>query len=850
MQQLLPISSSRSSWDVYGPKREAARALAKEAEDHLLLRKNRIKKRTEEVLAANAPDPILGSKEYQVKHAAILASRRLKEGYRFRKRKNKLSSEINLMYQERLLELEKNPELRLEDEFQHINHLYSDLAAPLDSAMILQNSNGTRTLEAGALGPRYVQLDELLDESKEPDGRSRFIYADFTHVCAKKIARLFIENLSIRRHAVSIIEKYYQFYRARCRWKEMMKERHAAARVLQRSYRYKLEYVRKKKAKDKKNARGLLMIQAAWRRKIARNKVIRIMNSNNMYRMMKLRMWVRKHIHYRRYHRRKVKREYNHARKIQAFIRGCLWRKKLRYMNKCKMIVVKLWRKFWVRVYVPAGKKIIRAYRNMWLHKKVKKLQNFVRRFLARKMVKKQRMRLVVNGNRRRFDEMKYIQALIYNLCLGSSKYFYKTIGGKLSNGENRSFMNEIREIQGLVRYEMQKLNSKPNSANSDDSNSYEHDESTYMNFETGLTNAIFCAFASPDTNYIDSLAVDVMIKYSFLQYKATHQPEISISTRINDKKGNATGKFTLNEYRPYSRQEIIETMQPTRATKYRMFITGKLPDAVFILGRLCSRWSNNALNGLLIEHRESKPFDKPYRYCPCCLQSFNVEHEFDDHIIQYEHGHHHTIHTTFNERIRDLVADDFVCPSKNTQMWLSVKHVFQHLRDRLFIECERNKNLRCPHSTSDELDAAYKSFVVRRTEEKTKRVAAAVEAREECHRLQNERMEALLEKARLKTEMAMKKRDKYMESKEKLLRNSSDEDTDTNANVNELEEESAQEAWEEEEGEDVNVKENGALPTAVEEREQYSTNNVPTSGYEEHIESYNTTFHPNNDMS
>ena len=34
--------------------------------------------------------------------------------------------------------------------------------------MMLQNSNGTRALDAGALGPRYVQLDELLDESREP----------------------------------------------------------------------------------------------------------------------------------------------------------------------------------------------------------------------------------------------------------------------------------------------------------------------------------------------------------------------------------------------------------------------------------------------------------------------------------------------------------------------------------------------------------------------------------------------------------------------------------------------------------------------------------------------------------
>ena len=327
-------SSSWSSWDVYAPKREEARAMAKEAEDNLQQRVSRIKQRTEEVASANAPDPILGSKEYQVKHAAIKASRRLKEGYRFRKRTNHLSAEINTMYQQRLLDLEKNPELRLEDEFQHINHLYSDLAAPMDSAMMLQNSNGTRALDAGALGPRYVQLDELLDESREPDGRSRFIYADFTHVCAKKIARLFIENLATRRHAVWVIEKYYQFYRARCRWREMMKERHRAAKVLQRCYRYKLDYVRRKKAREKLEARGLLMVQAAWRRKVARFKVERIKSNNHIYRMMKLRMWVRKYVHNKRHQRRKIIREYNHARRLQAFVRGCLWRKKIqRYFS-------------------------------------------------------------------------------------------------------------------------------------------------------------------------------------------------------------------------------------------------------------------------------------------------------------------------------------------------------------------------------------------------------------------------------------------------------------------------------------------------------------------------------------
>ena len=75
-----PLSASRSSWDIYGPKREEARAMAKEAEDYLLQRKARIKKKSEEVLAENAPDPILGSKEYQIKHAAIKASRRSSRG--------------------------------------------------------------------------------------------------------------------------------------------------------------------------------------------------------------------------------------------------------------------------------------------------------------------------------------------------------------------------------------------------------------------------------------------------------------------------------------------------------------------------------------------------------------------------------------------------------------------------------------------------------------------------------------------------------------------------------------------------------------------------------------------------
>ena len=123
---------------------------------------------------------------------------------------------------------------------------YSDLAAPLDASIFLMNSKGLDCLKSG---PRYISADEFNSDERVPDARSRFVYNDHAHRCAKIIAKLFAANLKIRRNSVGIIEKYYQFYRARKKYRIMYQERITAAMVLQFTYRKKVAFIRRKKAK-------------------------------------------------------------------------------------------------------------------------------------------------------------------------------------------------------------------------------------------------------------------------------------------------------------------------------------------------------------------------------------------------------------------------------------------------------------------------------------------------------------------------------------------------------------------------------------------------------------------------
>ena len=136
--------------------------------------------------------------------------------------------------------------MRLTDEFQHINMIYSDLAAPLDASIFLMNSKGPGCLKAGS---RYVSLDELMIEDSEPDARSRFVYNDSAHRSAKIIAKLFVANLEKRRAAVRTIEKYYSFHLARKRYRVLFQKRVTASMVLQFAFRRKLGYVKRFKAR-------------------------------------------------------------------------------------------------------------------------------------------------------------------------------------------------------------------------------------------------------------------------------------------------------------------------------------------------------------------------------------------------------------------------------------------------------------------------------------------------------------------------------------------------------------------------------------------------------------------------
>jgi hypothetical protein len=158
--------------------------------------------------------------------AAIKVARRTKEKYRFRHKKvSKLSDELNVMYPAKWRSLDDIDGKYTEDELQHINMCFSDLAAPMNSTMFLVSSKADRELRTTS---RYISLDELMLEGKNPDARSRFRYSEYVHESAKKIAKIFAKNLMIKRNAVATILKYYFVYRARKNWKVLMRERHRA----------------------------------------------------------------------------------------------------------------------------------------------------------------------------------------------------------------------------------------------------------------------------------------------------------------------------------------------------------------------------------------------------------------------------------------------------------------------------------------------------------------------------------------------------------------------------------------------------------------------------------------------
>ena len=580
--------------------------------------------------------------------------------------------------------MDRNPEQRLEDDFQHINICYSDLAAPMDSSLLLRNPNGPNALTAGALGPRYVQIDELLDGTQEPDARSRFVYDDFPHVSAKKIAKLFIENLSMRKHAASVIEKYYQFYRARCKFVLQVRERHKAAATLQRVYRRKIGYVRRRKAREKLKNMGIVLIQSVIRRKLAYFRVDKTRNNMYIRRLMKLRIWIRKHLHNWRYKRRKKYREYTHARRIQAFIRGNLWRKQIELFKKSISIVMKCWRRYWNIVYRPFGKQILHSYRNMWLHKKVKNIQTFCRKFLALKAVKKQQTRLIVMGRMRSNDEVAHLNNEIKKVCV-SRKRFYEIIGFKVSS-ENRKFMKLLRIAQASTNALLADRDCE--------------------NPDIRLTKAVFMAFANPTTRCIDSLALEIICRQSYLRFKHGDSLEKkSIFTSIFDKRGYRTGEV-LNLYKAFTLDEIINDMQPTRILRWRVYIQGNLPDQIFVEGLLCSHWISG-VSKMLLEDYRGRDGNRPYRYCVSCYEPMNTEQEWKDHVSDYKYAHRHSVFTTFNQLSTDLVNNDFICPRKNLISWLSAQRFHQVVRNRLLKECNRNRNQRFSRPTQEDMRLA-----------------------------------------------------------------------------------------------------------------------------------------------
>ena len=104
-------------------------------------------------------------------------------------------------------------------------------------------------------------------------------------------------------------------------------------------------------------------------------------SNQRITRMIKLRLWIRRQMRRWRKGRGKVHREAVFIRRIQSLVRGILWRKQLKKMHQAQIKIRRLWRKYWGKHYRPYGKKILKAYRKVWLYRKVVNIQCFSRFF-------------------------------------------------------------------------------------------------------------------------------------------------------------------------------------------------------------------------------------------------------------------------------------------------------------------------------------------------------------------------------------------------------------------------------------------------------------------------------------
>ena len=139
--------------------------------------------------------------------------------------------------------------------------------------------------------------------------------------------------------------------------------------------------------------------QAMVRRALARMAVARKVQDYKMRRVVLMHTWATKCIRRWRQHRGKAKRELGQVRKIQAVVRGRNARKFKWSVVVIQTRLLRWWKRLWLRKYGDRARQLLLKLRNSLWTRDIRRVQTFVRQFLAR--IKVARTRSGIYGRER-----------------------------------------------------------------------------------------------------------------------------------------------------------------------------------------------------------------------------------------------------------------------------------------------------------------------------------------------------------------------------------------------------------------------------------------------------------------
>jgi hypothetical protein len=324
----------------------------------------------------------------RVKSSAQNATQRLETGvYNFSPPRTELSRELEAVYVKKIQVQDVDAWDGEIDRMEWSNRS-GILAAPLGADLFLMTERGPNTIMSSS---RFF-LDELLTHDGPPDARSRFPVAEIATMSAKKICRMITRYYQLKVYCVTCIQRNYRFYRFRMRSRKEYQERHLMANRLQfwfKKIKHRASIVRHKKEILLKYT---IRIQAAFRYALARRRVVELKQDYKMRRIVLLRYWLNRQVRRWRKSRGKMKREEKQVRKIQALVRGRKTRKVNLYRVLIYNRILKWWKMIWLRKYGDRARQLLRKLRNSLWNRKIRLLQNTVRRFLAKLRVARVRI--------------------------------------------------------------------------------------------------------------------------------------------------------------------------------------------------------------------------------------------------------------------------------------------------------------------------------------------------------------------------------------------------------------------------------------------------------------------------